>query len=61
METKKEILGLSKKELKIKLGVSYYTLACWLEPHLAEIGEYRGGKYTPGQLKIIYTKLDLDY
>jgi len=55
MEAK--IKAYSKKELCALYNISYRVLKVWLTPFKNKIGKYKGLKYTPAQVKIIFEVL----
>ena len=55
--SEKKNMAYSKGELKNLYNISWHQLRLWLEPFKEAIGEYKGGKYTPAQIKIIFDKL----
>ena len=56
-ETETPVRAYDKWQLSKLYGVGAKTFNKWIEPFTAEIGKQRGKKYTPAQVKIIFTKL----
>lgn len=49
--------GASKKELIDLFQTSYKVFKRWIEEHTKAIGSYKGGRYTPKQILILFDKI----
>ncbi len=56
-ENTQKIKAQSKTQLAIAYDIDLRTFNKWINPFLLEIGDYRGGFYTPKQVGIIYDKI----